>query len=648
MEFISDIISDEEFESWQRGQRVFITAATGSGKSTFILEKLLIERVIKNGEKMLYLVNRRILKGQLKKEIESKIRNEAYKKYENMCNVTEYIEVMTYQSIEERIQYDFEGIKNKLNGFHIVVYDECHYFYMDSNFNTHTELSYDCLRRLFNDKIQVFMSATMEKVRECIDRYEKKYSLLEPVPFRLKSSKPAVPVFPMYGYGEKRLDDKIIPMDKDYSYVNIKIFDTYEDLAGIISGNMKEKWIVFVDSIEKGKDVEKQIYEKIQGENNGGSKGEGTNDIILIEAKYRDQKDSNNAVEEIIEYKEIVSYKVIIATSVMDNGISLVDKNLKNIAILYDTEEEFIQMLGRKRINDEDKNENINLYICKRDSNHFRLRKQGVERKIQFYNKYGKAIDYMYKRKICFPEDCPYNCSTLFQCPDDCKNIFDVTPFADLYWTTDYSTISTLYTRYYYNYKKMYQINYQYMLYMQQTFLPDILDKNFNNQILYSLNGFIAVNYFSINRLIDLERFYSEMEEDMENDEYAFLIEQMGWIGIKEDKAREIICNICDERDKEYSDILRKNIEPILGKPLNSNDNRELKSKIKDALVYFMVKDKEDEEKENIRNRCRKDDRTVSVKDFNMCMEKAQLHYQMEKPNQKEYQITVSEEIKKE
>lgn len=32
----------------------------------------------------------------------------------------------------------------------------------------------------------------------------------------------------------------------------------------------------------------------------------------------------------------------------MDNGISIHDVNLKNIVIMCDTKEEFIQMLGRK------------------------------------------------------------------------------------------------------------------------------------------------------------------------------------------------------------------------------------------------------------------------------------------------------------
>ncbi len=39
----------------------------------------------------------------------------------------------------------------------------------------------------------------------------------------------------------------------------------------------------------------------------------------------------------------------------MDNGISLEDEYLRNIVIMADTKETFIQMLGRKRIKNKDR-----------------------------------------------------------------------------------------------------------------------------------------------------------------------------------------------------------------------------------------------------------------------------------------------------
>ena len=54
--------------------------------------------------------------------------------------------------------------------------------------------------------------------------------------------------------------------------------------------------------------------------------------------------------------------KVLITTSVLDNGFSIEDDNVKNIVICTDDKTEFLQELGRKRIN-KDKGETVNLYI---------------------------------------------------------------------------------------------------------------------------------------------------------------------------------------------------------------------------------------------------------------------------------------------
>lgn len=111
MEYISDVILEDEFKNWEPGQRVFITASTGTGKSYFVFYKLLIDRVIEKGEKVLYLVNRKILKEQLKKEISSYVLNEAYKKYNSPIIMENFIEIETYQNIEQRIKKLFHIIQ---------------------------------------------------------------------------------------------------------------------------------------------------------------------------------------------------------------------------------------------------------------------------------------------------------------------------------------------------------------------------------------------------------------------------------------------------------------------------------------------------------------------------------------------------------
>ena len=63
MKYIADIIG-EDYLQWKTGENILISTPTGSGKSSFILKKLL-PHAIKQGKHILYLCNRKILKGQL-------------------------------------------------------------------------------------------------------------------------------------------------------------------------------------------------------------------------------------------------------------------------------------------------------------------------------------------------------------------------------------------------------------------------------------------------------------------------------------------------------------------------------------------------------------------------------------------------------
>lgn len=121
-EFISDIIKDE-YEEWETRNIIFLTAPTGSGKTSFVLDKLVKHVESKKDSKILYLVNRKILKKQIKKIIKIDIRPE-------IKNIDKIIKVKTYQELEayyEGNKYD-DGSK-----YDIIIADECHYFFFRFN-----------------------------------------------------------------------------------------------------------------------------------------------------------------------------------------------------------------------------------------------------------------------------------------------------------------------------------------------------------------------------------------------------------------------------------------------------------------------------------------------------------------------------------
>ena len=97
MEFVIDKIGNA-YKGWQSMQTIYITAPTGTGKTKFVLEKL-YRFAVSEQRKILYLVNRKILKQQLLVDL-GKIQTELYLTNQRK-NVTEYISVMTYQEIEK-------------------------------------------------------------------------------------------------------------------------------------------------------------------------------------------------------------------------------------------------------------------------------------------------------------------------------------------------------------------------------------------------------------------------------------------------------------------------------------------------------------------------------------------------------------------
>lgn len=87
--------------------------------------------------------------------------------------------------------------------------------------------------------------------------------------------------------------------------------------------------------------------------------------------KFINADSRKNSDEEKEEFNRIVQNEsfeaqVLISTSTLDNGINIKDDSVKNIVIDLLDRTEFLQMLGRVRINDET---NINLFVRKYEKN---------------------------------------------------------------------------------------------------------------------------------------------------------------------------------------------------------------------------------------------------------------------------------------
>lgn len=625
--FIMQTISDEigeDYREWKRGDRIFITAPTGTGKSYFILHKLLGYIIDRNSDrKVLYLVNRTILKNQIEYEIIVKVAPKMQNKLQYLQkNIEDFIEVRTYQSIERMLQENtFNGYANHLcnkfyQKFSYVVYDECHYFSVDSTFNTLTELSYDFLRNTFFHCVQIFLSATMQNIEsQLINRREvanQNYSTI--------NDNIAIC---MNNYTFSKNNIKKYTVTADYSNINIQVIEDKKSLNKIILANNQrkdEKWLIFTDNIEQGKELQKDLCPEIEENGNITQEDiEQEENVVFIDAKFNKDELAQKTVGEISS-KNYSSAKIIISTCVMDNGISIKDENLRNLVIMADNEETFMQMLGRKRfINENDKT--ITIFILKRNKKYFNNRIMHIGKILNFY-RYNKAYAEYPKYNYCFYYNCIYfnNCIYYQQDNDfncqfkDYKRIFKQ-PYLMTYLGLKPDTSK--------------------LIQLAKNIIENV---DITNSLIYSYGDGFHINSFAINRYKFLIGYYHEILEELECDDNAFIKRQLSWIG--KDFNGDQINNLFSDEVKICQESLIKKINKVIGKELSKQENLDLKKDIKrdiDILLKIYKPDNENISK-YIKYFSDKNS-TISKDTFNNIMEILKLDYHMDSPTLGKYII---------
>lgn len=586
----------EEYKNWgeeSKGEIILIKAPTGTGKSHLIFYNLLGEAVERK-KRILYLVNRRILKKQIKEELENQVERQLYKKYGYSIDVSDYISVRTYQSIEKSIKQNLSIFIYQFGHFDFVVYDECHYFYTESNYNTNTQLSYEFLRRRFIDKVQIFMSATMDGMENKIKNWKYAYLSEEEQQYKNQCHLNSI-----LGKNQNCLREYYIK--KNYDYIEPQIFDDMKTLVDLIK-NSKNKWLIFTDGKEKGQSIKKELI-------NGNDKG--TQDVVYIDANYEKDEEAKQAVSEIGKTKHC-NRKIIITTAVMDVGVSFHDIELRNIVILADTEDEFIQMLGRKRSGAE----KVKLYICKRNVKHFTRRYQQVKSILEFYDLYKNEFEGIYERNT--------------------SERYLINGYEHLYYKVFPSLEKPMDSKVVSNYYNTF--SYPNILQRQQSIMELIInDTRIYEKVktfCYFVDGLITINEFSVERLKRLKVYYQDMIDKLKCDEDAFLREQLVWLGKEGDELEEILTGLKCTLFETNKNSLKTIIEEVLNKKMTKKEAIDWKKDklIRDYLKYFYkigngFKDGEGKVPDDIT----KTDRPIQPDTFNICMEQANLPFLMKK-----------------
>ena len=161
----------------------------------------------------------------------------------------------------------------------------------------------------------------------------------------------------------------------NYEYISTVYFNEYSDLIDEIKSS-EDAWLVFINNKSDGEQLNRHLA------------SEGiTTALLTKDTRKCEDYDGYHEFESIVTQRKFRS-KVLIATTVMDCGVSISDPKLKNIVIGHTEKTEFIQMLGRRRVKD---NEKITLYIKSfewKKINQFRAQSDSNLRSfVAFYNR---------------------------------------------------------------------------------------------------------------------------------------------------------------------------------------------------------------------------------------------------------------------
>lgn len=215
---------------------------------------------------------------------------------------------MICQKLEYNFNHGMSSIKWVESNFDYIIIDEAHYLFQDALFNRNTEIMLDMVEQLQKSKVIILMSATADLLKEYfVGRIKKTYFV-----------------------------------QSDYSYIKTVYCYTTPDSVNKILNEVPpgEKVVMFGDNKKRLRTLQRE-YPDSEYLNSGN-------------------KDESLAFRQITQ-NECFGCQMLFTTKVLDNGVNLKDKAIKHIIIEQTDMVEFMQCLGRKRVQSPD--DTITLYF---------------------------------------------------------------------------------------------------------------------------------------------------------------------------------------------------------------------------------------------------------------------------------------------
>lgn len=376
-----------EVPTWIHQNAIFICAQPGRGKTTFVRD-VIIEQAVRTGENVLLLSSRVANSLQQKRMIAKQLQNQ-----ELLEDLTErglqkhtdfgHVKICTYQGVSALLKDP--SLETWRRNVKYVVFDECHYFAVDSLFNAHAEYTLRELVRTFSNAIRIYMTATPYDVQYTIAQAEQRcYSHI-----RDFARNQMCPTYYRY--------IRLYVFQADYSAYKLAFFKDYNDIISKITEKPNEKWLIFCESKARGLALQEDLKTKHK-----------------IKAAYLDADQKNTAVWAKLCREEGFDEQVLICTTVLDCGVNVHDKALHHIVLTADNQTTFIQCLGRKRL---DPHETVQVYIMDLDTQRCANLRNTVVQKLALFGRYDTMPHSELLAMLVNEPDSTYR--SLFYCTKD-------------------------------------------------------------------------------------------------------------------------------------------------------------------------------------------------------------------------------------
>lgn len=314
-QYIGNVIFQNNINYWNCRSPVGIFSQTGTGKSSLVFDKIL-KTVKERGKRLCIFASRTALVYQYKKQAAELEEPDLLEKLtEKGLKDRHSFGVIDVYSYQEFIYMLSNNPTDRFDEYEMVVLDECHFFVQDASFNEFTQELLESIITAAQNCIRIYLTATPDICLEDIIKLERQNSH-----------------FLIYYF------------DNNYDYITPCFFTEDSEIIDVIRADSSSgKYLICVDSRLLGKSLAEAL-------------GKNIAEFIDAELKNTEKSKEVNAMISNEKFEK----KVLIATSFLDVGVNLKDDALRNIVIYSTNKTHFLQSIGRKRKQNQQK---VSLYI---------------------------------------------------------------------------------------------------------------------------------------------------------------------------------------------------------------------------------------------------------------------------------------------